>query len=95
MRKQFEQYLLNCFLLYYEGVTDEEDKIQRIYMFSGILYCYGIMRMPEGGEGMNREINWLEFDAKVLDEATDAGLPLLEQRWMRRTPGAGLWTNWS
>ena len=52
MRKQFEQYLLNCFLLYYEGVTDEEDKIQRIYMFSGILYCYGIMRMPEGGEGI-------------------------------------------
>lgn len=24
MRKQFEQYLLNCFLLYYEGVTDED-----------------------------------------------------------------------
>ena len=28
---------------------------------------------------LNREINWLDFDAKVLDEATDAGLPLLEQ----------------
>lgn len=24
MRKRFEQYLLNCFLLYYEGVTGEE-----------------------------------------------------------------------
>ena len=28
---------------------------------------------------LNREINWLDFDAKVLDEATDARLPLLEQ----------------
>ena len=24
---------------------------------------------------LNREINWLDFDAKVLDEATDAPAP--------------------
>ena len=28
---------------------------------------------------LNREINWLDFDAKVLDEAADTRLPLLEQ----------------
>ena len=28
---------------------------------------------------LNREINWLDFDAKVLDEAADPNLPLLDQ----------------
>ena len=27
----------------------------------------------------NREINWIEFNAKVLHEATSTSLPLLEQ----------------
>ena len=41
---------------------------------------------------LNREINWLDFDAKVLDEATDAGLPLLEQ--LKFLSMNSLWSGW-
>ena len=46
---------------------------------------------------LNREINWLDFDAKVLDEATDAGLPLLEQQSSpssTTTSMNSLWSGW-
>ena len=47
---------------------------------------------------LNREINWLDFDAKVLDEATDAGSRSLSSLnsfpSFTTTSTNSLWSGW-